>query len=207
MNFLAHLYLSGDDSEIRLGNFIGDYVKGKKLDNYSTKVQTGIRLHRSIDFFTDKHQSTHNCIELLRPGYQKYSGVVLDVIFDHILAVRWHEFSQRDLKDFTRTFYFQMLQQYFQLPLTVKKFLPFMIYSNRLLSYSNLSGLKKALEIMSVNTSLPNNGKFAIDIVQSNFNFLSDNFTALFSELNHLVKTEYNINLAHHTYPNRVSKE
>ena len=31
MNFLAHIYLSGDDPNIQLGNFIGDFVKGRNL--------------------------------------------------------------------------------------------------------------------------------------------------------------------------------
>ena len=31
MNFLAHLYLSGEDEELLIGNFIADYVKGSLL--------------------------------------------------------------------------------------------------------------------------------------------------------------------------------
>ena len=29
MNFLAHLYLSGDNPRLMVGNFIGDFVKGR----------------------------------------------------------------------------------------------------------------------------------------------------------------------------------
>lgn len=86
MNFLAHLYLSGSDVEIRLCNFIGDYVKGRKFENYPPKVQLGIKLHRAIDSLTDSHSSTKICNELFKHELGRYSGVVTDVLFDYILA-------------------------------------------------------------------------------------------------------------------------
>jgi len=53
MNFLAHLYLSGDNKEVRLGNFIGDAVKGNSLDRFPEMIRAGIWLHREIDSYTD----------------------------------------------------------------------------------------------------------------------------------------------------------
>ena len=55
MNFLAHLYLSGSDPMVKVGNFIGDHVKGNAYQNYEIGIQQGILLHRKIDFFTDTH--------------------------------------------------------------------------------------------------------------------------------------------------------
>ncbi len=56
MNFLAHLYLSADDPEIQLGNFIGDFVRGRDLSSrFSPGIVKGISLHREIDEFTDRH--------------------------------------------------------------------------------------------------------------------------------------------------------
>ena len=81
MNYLAHIYLSGDSDEIMLGNFIGDYVKGNKYLNYPDQVAFGIRLHRRIDLFTDQHPDVRKCIDILRPGYGRYAGIVTDVFF------------------------------------------------------------------------------------------------------------------------------
>ena len=39
MNFLAHLYLSGTNEKILVGNFIGDYVKGRKYEIYEKAIQ------------------------------------------------------------------------------------------------------------------------------------------------------------------------
>lgn len=193
MNFLAHLYLSGSDVDIRLGNFIGDYVKGKGYEKFPEEVQKGITLHRAIDSFTDKHASTHSCIELLRPGYGKYAGVVVDVLFDHVLANEWSKYSDSDLKWFTRTFYFQMVKHYSLLPDRVKKFLPFMIQSNRLYSYRTKEGVKKALEIMSSVTSLPEKTNYAIESLSSNYNQFSFHFNTLFPEMKEYVSSEFGI--------------
>lgn len=193
MNFLAHLYLSGSDVEIRLGNFIGDYVKGRSLTRFTKGVQKGITLHRAIDFFTDKHSSTHTCIELLRPGYGKYAGVVVDVLFDHVLANEWHKYSQSNLKTFTRVFYFQMVRNYSLLPDKVRKFLPFMIQSNRLYSYRYKEGVQKAIEIMSSVTSLPDKSIYAIETLSQNYEQFSIQFNTLFPEIIDFVIAEFEI--------------
>ncbi|RPH32349.1 MAG: DUF479 domain-containing protein [Bacteroidales bacterium] len=193
MNFLAHLYLSGSNTDIRLGNFIGDYVKGKHFEKYPPDVQKGIALHRAIDSFTDKHPSTHSCIELLRPGYGKYAGVVVDVLFDHVLANEWDKYSDSNLKWFAHRFYFQMVQRYFLLPDRVKNFLPFMIKSNRLYSYRTQVGVKRAIEIMSAITSLPENSAYAIEVLNENYPQFSSHFNTFFPELIELVKNEFDI--------------
>lgn len=195
MNFLAHLYLSGSDVEIRLGNFIGDYVKGKKYENYPERVQLGIKLHRAIDSLTDSHQSTKICNEILKPELGRYSGVVTDVLFDHILANEWDKYSNRELKNYTRTFYMQMLQNYNMLPQDVRRFLPFMIQSNRLYSYRSSEGIHRALEIMSNHTSLPEKADYAISKLNSNIDLFKTHFHRLFDDLIQQSKKEYGIAL------------
>ena len=39
MNFLAHIYLSGDNEQIKIGNFIADGIRGKKYKVYSKNIQ------------------------------------------------------------------------------------------------------------------------------------------------------------------------
>lgn len=198
MNFLAHLYLSGSDINIRLGNFIGDYVKGKHFESFPHGVQKGIMLHRAIDGFTDKHPATHKCIEILRPGYGKYAGVVVDVLFDHVLAREWGNYSNEELKSFTRKFYLQMLQHYVLLPERPKKFLPFMIQSNRLYSYRTLAGVKRAIEIMSSVTSLPDKSDFVMEVLSQNYIQISEQFNILFPEIIAFVVKDFEISLDTH---------
>ncbi|QKG79291.1 acyl carrier protein phosphodiesterase [Tenuifilum thalassicum] len=193
MNFLAHLYLSGEDIEIRLGNFIGDYVKGKTIFSYPKTIQKGINLHRAIDFHTDKHSSWKICRELLKESYGRWAGVVTDVMFDYILAKEWENYSNRPLKGFTRTFYFQMLQRYHLLPPRVRGFLPFMIHSNRLYSYRSDSGIIKALNIMSNHTSLQGDPEQALNVVKDNYELLREKLNKLLSDLTIMVEREFQI--------------
>lgn len=195
MNFLAHLYLSGSNVDIRLGNFIGDYVKGKDFGHYPEKVQKGIMLHRSIDSYTDQHIATRSCIELLRPGYGKYAGVVVDMLFDHVLANEWDRYSECELRSFTRSFYFQMVRKHSLLPARVKHFLPFMIQSNRLYSYRTYEGLKRAIEIMSSVSSLPDNSTYAIDTLKLNYEFISSQFNSFFPEIIDYVQVEHGVEI------------
>lgn len=198
MNFLAHLYLSGSDINIRLGNFIGDYVKGKHFESFPSGIQKGIMLHRAIDNFTDKHPATHVCIELLRPGYAKYAGVVVDVIFDHVLAREWEKYSNEELKTFTRKFYLQMIQHYMLLPERPKKFLPFMIQSNRLYSYRTIVGIKRAIEIMSSVTTLPDKTEYLMDVLNHDYQRISEQFNILFPEIIAFVAKDFEIPLEMH---------
>ena len=41
MNFLAHIYLSGTNERIQIGNFMGDGIRGKDYLNYHPDIQIG----------------------------------------------------------------------------------------------------------------------------------------------------------------------
>src|SRR6185312_17177742 len=93
MNFLAHLYLAGEDNELILGNFIADAVKGHAFDKYPAQVAKGILMHRSIDYFSDTHPVYLQTVHRLAPTYHKFSGVITDMFYDHFLASSWSDYS------------------------------------------------------------------------------------------------------------------
>jgi acyl carrier protein phosphodiesterase len=176
MNFLAHLYLSGESKELRLGNFIADYVKGKQYLNYPDKIQEGILLHRKIDDFTDHHSAVIESAKFLKKGYARYSGVVIDLFFDHFLAKNWNEFHMNSLSTFVNKSHEIFIKNYLLLPTKVKLFLPFLIQSRRLEAYANFEGLQRALDIMANRTSLPDKSQFAIECLKENYPILEENF-------------------------------
>src|SRR5437870_13401328 len=106
MNFLAHLYLSGDDNEVKVGNFIGDFVQGKDLElRYGKRIAKGILLHREIDFFTDHHPVVKQSKDRLRPNYRHYAGVIVDIFYDHFLASKWNSHSVKLLPHYAEECY------------------------------------------------------------------------------------------------------
>jgi acyl carrier protein phosphodiesterase len=103
MNFLAHLYLSGDSDQILLGNFIADFVNGEEAESYRKEVYLGILLHREIDQFTDRHRLVALSKKKLWHKHRHYSRVIVDVFYDHFLAKNWHQYSDTPLKNFPIT--------------------------------------------------------------------------------------------------------
>lgn len=184
MNYLAHLYLSFDIEEIIVGNFIGDAVKGKSYLNYRQGIQNGIMLHRKIDKFTDEHNISKQISKLFMPEYRKYSGIVVDIIYDYYLCQNWNKYNKTaDLQSFIKNIHQILLKNYNILPTKMKSFLPIMIAKNRLYSYSSLEGIKDSLYRMSKYTSLPNAADFAIKTLKENNNFINQKFLLFFDQL------------------------
>lgn len=196
MNYLAHLYLSGESEEIKLGNFIGDFVKGNRHTKYPEKVAFGIVLHRHIDSFTDRHPDVSACNKLLRPAYGRYSGIVADVFFDHFLAAKWNEYSVHTLRSFTKNAHAIFLSNFFMLPMEVKQFLPFLIQHKRLESYAKKENLFQVLEIMSRHTSLPSNSHYAMQILSEEYDQFETLFKSFFDEMVEYVEREFGIEIS-----------
>lgn len=153
MNYLAHLFLSGDDPEVRLGNFIGDFVRGRTPENFfPKKIAIGIHLHRMIDAFTDSHPIVRESKIRLRPSYRHYSGVIVDVFYDHFLARNWEKYHAQPLNDFAQGFYQFAKSEEKWLPEKAKYVLPFMVRHNWLTNYSSTEGIDRVLTGMSKST-------------------------------------------------------
>ncbi|MBU3914785.1 DUF479 domain-containing protein, partial [bacterium] len=100
MNYLAHLYLSGDSEEQLVGNLLGDFVKGFITDQFSENVRKGLILHRRIDSFTNSHSLTQANRNLFSPERRKFAGIITDVCYDHFLIKNWMDYSEIELHEF-----------------------------------------------------------------------------------------------------------
>ncbi|MEJ2383825.1 MAG: DUF479 domain-containing protein, partial [Xanthomonadales bacterium] len=94
MNFLAHLFLAGDEEALRLGALLGDFVRGREaLAAYPEPVREGIRMHRHIDAFIDTLPDFERLRSGFEPPFRRYAGIIIDLGLDHELARRWPEYS------------------------------------------------------------------------------------------------------------------
>ena len=145
MNYLAHIYLSGNNKLLMIGNFIGDAVKGRRYENLHPMVRKGVLLHRAIDDYTDRHPLNAEVRKILHPVCGKYAGVYLDMFYDHFLAAGWDRYSPTvALRTFCIRFYFDAMFRYKHLPVKIRAFLPSLVMSNRLKSYANIDKLREA---------------------------------------------------------------
>lgn len=195
MNFLAHIYLSGESEQVLVGNFIGDAVKGRNYENFPKLVQKGISLHRFIDSFTDTHPFVQRSKFLLNSNYHKYSGVIVDIFYDHFLARSWDSFSDIPLREFIYNTYEILIRNSALFPKRVKRFFPYFVLNNWLETYTCVSGIESVLQRMSKRTSLPDYTDFAIETLLKEYSSFEEHFLEFFPELIIEVRDNYNINL------------
>ncbi len=175
MNFLGHIFLTPNDDEILLGNFIADSVKGNPEKFYSGKIVEGIRFHRAIDEFTDNHPLVKQGVERFRGTQARYAAVVIDVIYDHILASNWTEFHSDELDILTQSVYQRLEAQSAHFPTQVNHYFPYMKQQNWLFNYQFEWGILKALEGLDRRSANQTQMHLALDVYkESEAEFLSE---------------------------------
>ncbi|MDC7999100.1 acyl carrier protein phosphodiesterase [Gilvibacter sediminis] len=183
MNYLAHIYLSGGDPEVTVGNFMADAVKGKNYLNYSEGIQRGIILHRAIDTFTDSHPIVKQSSKRLHKKYGHYSGVIVDILYDHFLAANWSDYSDQPLDQYVQDFYHLLEAHHDIVPERIQKIMPIMFANNWLLSYATVEGIGKILFQMNRRTKNRSKMNFAILELEAHYEEFYEEFTTFFAEL------------------------
>ena len=184
MNFLAHLYLSGEDPKIKVGNFIGDFVKGSNLsERFESSIARGIELHRGIDEFTDTHPVVTQSKERLRPRYRHYSPVIVDMFYDHFLARNWTMYHEKSLTDFATEAYDTLRQFHTVLPEEVKYVLGYMERENWLVNYGQINGIRRALSGMARRTSFDSKMEQATQELEAHYTDFEQEFHLFFPDL------------------------
>jgi acyl carrier protein phosphodiesterase len=146
LNFLAHIRLAGDDEDLRLGAMLGDFVRGKvQLGKYPAGIQSGILLHRHIDARTDSLPATAGLLEWLQPPFRRYGGIIIDLAFDHELALRWDEYSEESLPEFDRGVREMLARHDSVLPERLKEFMQYADRRGLFASYQNESEILHSL--------------------------------------------------------------
>jgi Uncharacterized protein conserved in bacteria len=190
MNFLAHIYLSGDDEAVIIGNFIADGIKGKRYLKYPSQIQKGILLHRAIDSYTDQHPIVKQSTARLHENYSHYSGVIVDILYDHFLAKNWKQYHTQPLEEYIEDFY-ELLRNNFQiLPARVQRMMPYMIANNWLLSYATIPGISKILVQMNVRTKNVSRMNFAVVELEQYYAEFEEEFTVFFEALTQYTKNK-----------------
>lgn len=184
MNFLAHLYLSGDDPKVMVGNFIGDFVRGRDLkEQFGEGIARGVELHRAIDEFTDKHTTVKLSKTRLWPTYRHYSAVIVDIFYDHFLAARWKDYSDEPLELYAQRAYQLMHDHHLILPEQVKHMLMYMTRGNWLVNYAQVEGIQRALTGMSRRATFESKMEQSVEDLKRDYMEYETEFRAFFPEL------------------------
>ena len=183
MNYLAHIYLSGDNDLVTIGNFIADGIKGKRYKKFSKDIQIGILLHRHIDTYTDAHKTVRLSTKRLHEKYSHYSGVIVDILYDHFLAKNWASYSDKPLDKYIEKFYDSLEINYDLLPLRIQKIMPYMLADNWLLSYASIDGISRVLDDVNRRTKNRSSMNEAVVELEEFYSEFENEFSAFFDEL------------------------
>lgn len=183
MNFLAHLYLSKNDPNIMIGNFIADHIRGNNYESFSEEIQQGIFLHREIDTFTDSHPLVRKSKRRLNKRYGHYGGVIIDIFYDYFLAKNWAKYSEIPFDVFTDGVNKMLSEVSHDLPTKSQEFIKYMIAYNLLFNYQFEDGIEKVLTGMNHRTKGKSKMNLAIeDLKELNKEFEED-FILFFEDL------------------------
>ncbi|GAM10744.1 acyl carrier protein phosphodiesterase [Geobacter sp. OR-1] len=177
MNFLCHLYLSGDDRMLLTGNLMGDFVKGRLEGRYPEPLRNGLILHRRIDSFAHHDSSYQQSRKRIAAQYSLFRGVLVDLFYDHFLVREWGLWSDEPLDHYLGRVRQQVEQQWQLLPPTLQGFLP-IIFTELIPSYEEVGGVATALDRMSRRVKRPNPLRGGEVELVNNYEGLRDDFLA-----------------------------
>jgi acyl carrier protein phosphodiesterase len=195
MNFLAHIYLSGNNDLIKIGNFVGDWIKGNEFKKYEPDIQKGILMHRFIDSYTDNHPIVKKSKNRLNDKYHKYSGIIIDIFYDHFLAKNWQTYSPVILNDFISSLKESLHINMHHFSPEVQEFIPRFMKFGWMESYVTLEGIELVLQGMSRHTSLPDKTEDAIKILKAYYKNFENEFLEYFPQLIKRIEEDYEVEL------------
>jgi acyl carrier protein phosphodiesterase len=193
LNYLAHAYLSFGHPEVLAGNMFSDFVKGKKKFEYPSAIQKGIALHRFIDSYTDTHEATRRAKEIFRPAYRLYSGAIIDVLYDHFLAIDSRVFTPGTLPVFSQATY-AALDAY--TPLMPERFatiFPYMKQQDWLAGYQDRQGIRHSLYGLVRRARYLADSETAFALFENHFQLLQDCYRQFWADAMPVIYAEFQL--------------
>jgi len=185
LNWLAHILLSKKDTEYQIGNFLADPLKGRPWAEASLALQEGMLMHKAIDRFTDTHETVIHSKSRLGKGYLK--GVVLDLLYDHFLALNWDQYAAIPQAEFLHRFHAKAIQLSVAYPTEAKRVVTNVVASNVLSSYGEFEGFIESLERIDKRLSVRVKAKESAihyqSVVEKEYEYLKADFALFFPKL------------------------
>lgn len=134
MNHLVHLYLSDPTEGCLLGALMGDYVKGPLGQRFPPEILWGLQLHRKIDRFAETNPCFQRSKRRFNPRLRHSRGILVDVAYDHLLALHWTDFATAPLEEFAASIYRLLQARHALLPCVLQDAAPRMIAADWLVA-------------------------------------------------------------------------
>lgn len=150
MNYLAHLFLSPHHEDWQLGSLLGDFIKGPINEQLKTvhgwNVVNGIKLHRKIDAFSGQSNIFKRSAARINPTYKRFSGILIDMYFDHIIAKHWSQLHETGLSEFSDYVYEVVLKDRPENPQNFRRVAQLIISEDWFRAYTSIDGITRQIE-------------------------------------------------------------
>lgn len=143
----------------------------------------GLKLHRFIDQYTDQHPRVRNSIERVKSEFGRYSGVVIDVYYDHILALQWSDYQNENLRSFTRNIYQVLEKRVDLMPRRALRFYQYMLAQDVLYNYQTQEGISLVFQGMSKRAAFNSRMELAPELLAIHHEEIEKDFCLFFPEL------------------------
>lgn len=193
MNYVAHLFLANPTDEHRIGSLLADFSVGtmsRVRQRYGKRIAEGVRHHRAIDRYTDAHPSVVRAVEAIKGDFGLYSGIIVDVVFDHFLLRHWHRYSEQPPEQFFDEVYRSLARTDWSYPKRYALVVERMLEKRWLASYVHIENVGVALRRMSERLSRPSPLRNALPMIQASYQTLEACFLDFFPELMAFAKAD-----------------
>ena len=188
MNFLAHAFLARDDIDLMVGSLMGDFVKGRLDGQYAVPIMRGLILHRRVDTYTDSHPLVVRSRSRISPERRRYAGILVDLFYDHYLAVHWSDYADMPLEKFTASVYASLLERAYLLPERLQQIAPHMARTDWLGSYRSTEAVGEALNRIGTRFKRGNPLLGSVGELHSNYAALEEDFRAFLPQVGRLAR-------------------
>jgi len=187
MNHLAHAYLSFGNPDLLVGNLIADSVRGKQINDFREEIQNGIRLHRQIDEYTDKHQVVRQLKDVFSNTAGRYNASFLDISFDHFLALDESNKPSEGWDSFAQWCYIEIDKRLYELPDNFHQLFHYMKEDNWLYNYRYGWLIKKSFEKLTERAAFLDNNINVYKEFVDNYDIIRGGYEEFFPQLKNYV--------------------
>ncbi len=188
MNFLAHCLIAAQSTdpeapELVAGGFLGDFVKGPIGPELPPGLALGVRLHRRIDAFSNRHPGIQTSCNRFSGPLRRLAPVLVDIIADHCLATQWAAFSDEPIEAFTARAYRQIASHDHWLPEHGHRFLSYMREEDLLAGYARSEAVHRALRSVTRRLGREHLDADMRNVTEANLTDLQADFQRYFPDL------------------------
>ena len=143
-------------------------------------MQFGIKMHRSLDRFTDQHADVRKSISMLWDPHRHYSAVIIDVFYDYVLSNEFSHYSSQSLDSFVTDINRSLFESGVELP----AFIDHRITNVKwLANYRNIDGLEAAFTRLNKRSRKDIDLTVAIEPLIADYSAHCENFTRFFADI------------------------